>query len=150
MTKLRGSEGFLGLAFGDGKGGGKGHAEKGEACPKAMAQYLLLITADGYAKRTPLREFKPRRRGAKGVSGLTAPHELGGAAIVGDDEEVLVLTRQGVVLRVTVKEVAILSRSGRGGRIIQLREGDRVVSVIPLRAMGEASRCSGHGHSDGD
>ncbi len=95
-------------------------------------RYLLIVTQDGHAKRTPLSEFKPRRRGTKGSSGLRDGFSLGGAALVGDTGEVLIITERGKVLRTQVDEVAILSRMGRGGKIIQLEEGDRVIAVLPI------------------
>ncbi len=95
-------------------------------------RYLLIVTQDGYAKRTPIEEFKPRHKGTKGASALRDEQLLGGAAIVGDDGEILILTQQGKVLRTSVNEVAILSRAGKGGRIIQLKNEDRVVAILAL------------------
>lgn len=95
-------------------------------------RYLLIVTQDGHAKRTPINEFKPRRRGTKGSNALKDGFLLGGAAIVGDNGEVLVVTEKGRVLRTQVNEIAILSRMGRGGKIIQLEEGDKVVAVLAI------------------
>lgn len=95
-------------------------------------RYLLIVTQDGHAKRTPINEFKPRRRGTKGSNALKDGFLLGGATIVGDNGEVLVVTERGKVLRTQVNEIAILSRMGRGGKIIQLEEGDKVVAVLTV------------------
>lgn len=95
-------------------------------------RYLFIVTQDGHAKRTPIEEFKLRHKGTKGANALRDKQSLGGAAIVGDDGEILILTQQGKVLRTSVSEVAVLSRAGRGGRIIQLGKGDRVVAVLAL------------------
>ncbi|MFA0751578.1 MAG: hypothetical protein SLRJCFUN_001981 [Candidatus Fervidibacter sp.] len=95
-------------------------------------RYLLIVTQDGYGKRTPLDDIKPRRRGAKGTTALREDRKMGGVALVGDDGDVLIVTKKGRILRVAVKEIAVLSRSGRGGRVIQLDEGDQVVAVLPL------------------
>ncbi len=95
-------------------------------------RYLLVVTQDGHAKRTPLNEFKKRHRYAKGITALRNGCLLGGATVVGDSDEVLVVTERGKVLRVQVSEIAILSRMGRGGKLIQLEEGDRVVAVLPI------------------
>ncbi len=96
------------------------------------ARYLLLVTQDGHAKRTPITDFKTRRRGSKGSNALKDGFLLGGVAIVGDNGEVLVVTEKGRVLRTPVNDIAILSRMGRGGKIIQLEDGDRVVAVLPI------------------
>lgn len=95
-------------------------------------RYLLVVTQDGHAKRTPISEFKPRRRGTKGTNALKDGFLLGGVAIVGDNGEVLVVTEKGKVLRTQVNEIAILSRMGRGGKIIHLEDGDRVVAVLSI------------------
>lgn len=94
--------------------------------------YLLIVTRDGYAKRTPLDEIKPRRKSAKGTTTLREELRIGGAAIVSDDGDVLIVTERGRVLRTEVSQIAVLSRSARGGRVIQLEEGDRVVAVLPV------------------
>jgi len=95
-------------------------------------RYLLIVTQDGHAKRTPINDFELRRRGTKGYRALKDGFLLGGAAIVGDNGEVLVITERGRVLRTHVSEIAILSRAGRGGKIIQLEEGDKVVAVLVI------------------
>jgi DNA gyrase subunit A len=53
-------------------------------------------------------------------------------ALVGDDGDVLVVTQKGRVVRVAVKEIAVLSRAGRGGRVVLLEKGDQVVAVLTL------------------
>lgn len=95
-------------------------------------RYLLLVTQNGHAKRTPVTEFKTRRKGSKGSNAVKEGYLLGGVAIVGDDGDVLVITERGRVLRTPINEIAILSRMGRGGKIIQLEDGDKVVAVLPI------------------
>lgn len=95
-------------------------------------RYLLVVTQDGHAKRTPIDEIKPRRRGTKGVMVVQQGHRLGGVALVGDDGDVLVVTQKGRVVRVAVKEIAVLSRAGRGVRVVLLEKGDQVVAVLTL------------------
>ncbi len=96
-------------------------------------RYLLIVTKDGYGKRTPLEDFKPRRRGAKGAAALREDRKMGGVALVGDEGDILIVTNKGRVLRTDVKEIAVISRTGRGGRVIQLEEDDHVVAVLPLQ-----------------
>jgi len=103
-----------------------------EVVTNMPGRYLLIVTQNGHAKRTPIDEFKPRRRGTKGSSALRDGFLLGGVAVVGDNGEVLVVTERGKVLRTQVSEIAILSRMGRGGKIIQLEDGDKVIAVIAI------------------
>lgn len=95
-------------------------------------RYLLIVTQDGHAKRTPIDEFKPRRRGTKGANALKDGFLLGGAVVVGDNGEVLIVTERGRVLRTKVNQIAILSRTGRGGKVIQLEDDDKVVAVLTI------------------
>ncbi|MER3501317.1 MAG: hypothetical protein IMHGJWDQ_000385 [Candidatus Fervidibacter sp.] len=97
------------------------------------ARYLLIVTQEGHAKRLSLNEFKVRRRGTKGTKVLREGFLLGGIAIVSDNDEIIVVTERGKILRTRADEVAVLSRLGRGGKVIQLEEGDRVVAIIPVR-----------------
>ncbi|HID06076.1 MAG TPA: hypothetical protein EYP10_02900 [Armatimonadetes bacterium] len=96
-----------------------------------MAKYLLIVTNDGYGKRTPLTEFRPRKRAAKGVSGIAIEGESNVIAAVPVSErgEAIITTANGRVLRLALSEIRVASRSARGSRLIALEEGDSVVSV---------------------
>lgn len=96
-----------------------------------MVKYLLIVTNDGYGKRTPLTEFRPRKRASKGVSGIPAEGESNvvAAVPVGERGEAIITTATGRVLRLALSEIRVASRSARGSRLISLDEGDCVVSV---------------------
>lgn len=97
-----------------------------------LRRYLLIVTQDGYGKRTPIDEFKLHRRGTKGSNALKGGYLLSSIAVVGDNDEVLVVTERGRILRIKVSEIAVISRTGRGGKIIQLEDGDKVVTVMAI------------------
>lgn len=96
-----------------------------------MADYLLVVTKDGYGKRTSIDEFTKRHRGGKGVSAAkTEGTAVAATEIVGDSCEVIVTTGQGMAVRVDVGEISISGRGARGVRLIDVAEGDAVVSAV--------------------
>ncbi|MCS7223813.1 MAG: hypothetical protein NZ959_04565 [Armatimonadetes bacterium] len=95
-------------------------------------RYLLIVSANGQGKRVPISEFKIRTKGTKGSSALPMGSELGGACLVRPADEVLIITRKGIVLRLFVDDVTVFGRSARGGRLIRLDDDDQVVAVVRL------------------
>ena len=96
-----------------------------------MASHMLIVTSDGYGKRTPLTDFKKRRRGTKGVSG-TGKVQLAAATTVCDDGAVAICSANGMVAVMDASEIRISSRSARGVRLMNLDDGDKVVSITAV------------------
>ncbi|MEX0932467.1 MAG: DNA gyrase subunit A [Parcubacteria group bacterium] len=98
--------------------------------------HLLVISANGYGKRTPLSEYKIQGRGGSGIltSKVTAKTgEVISSQIVTEGEgEVIAISKKSQVVRVNLNEVPILGRSTQGVRIMKLREGDSIASLICL------------------
>src|SRR5918996_2703484 len=100
---------------------------------------LLVITQFGYGKRTKLGQFPRKGRGGKGViaAKLTRPRgPIVGASIVGPDDEVFLISSDGVVIRMAVRTISRQGRPTTGVRVMQLGAGTSVSSVAPV--MGEA------------
>ena len=100
--------------------------------------HLLIITERGYGKRTPLEEFRQQGRYGSGVRALMLRDgendRIVGARVVYENEEVTCISREGIILRVPVNTISQQSRSARGVRVMNLREGDDVVSFTVLSA----------------
>jgi DNA gyrase subunit A len=110
-----------------------------EVCAPDDAGQLLVVTAHGYGKRTLLAEYPVHSRAGGGVATIArAALDVTGpivvARIVQPEDEVTVISAQGIALRTMVKDLAASGRSTRGTRIIQLREGDELASVARLTA----------------
>ena len=97
--------------------------------------HLLAVMANGYGKRTKLSEYKIQKRGGKGI--LTAKitsktGDLVSAHVVQDgvDEEIIAVSKKGVVIRTTLNTISVLSRATQGVRIMKLDPGDSVASVV--------------------
>jgi DNA gyrase subunit A len=100
--------------------------------PKAT---LLVVTQHGYGKRSELTDYRITNRGGKGVitirntprnGPLVALHE------VADDDEVMLTTSQGMVIRLQVKQFSLIGRATQGVKLIELHEGDSVTDVAKI------------------
>ena len=100
-------------------------------------QHILAITEFGYGKRTDLSEYRLTNRGAKGVKTVNITERNGNLIAlraVSGDEELLVISSDGTVIRLEVKDIGIYGRSTIGVRIINVRDGNIVASVAILKA----------------
>lgn len=98
---------------------------------------LMVVSRNGSGKRTRLSEFRQTHRGTKGIicmriSAKTGP--LVSAHIVNEDDEFIIVTREGMLIRSEVRQVSRQGRATQGVRVINLREGDAVASVEVVEA----------------
>ncbi len=98
---------------------------------------VFLATENGYGKRTNINEFSKHARGVKGVIGIQTSDRNGpavGACLVGERDEIMLITNNGVIVRTRVSEVREMGRSTQGVRLISL---DRDQSLIALQRIQE-------------
>ncbi len=98
---------------------------------------MLVITENGFGKRTPLDEYRLQARGGKGVAtydktkfGKTGL--LVGATLVSEDDEVMVINSNGVIIRIRADEVSTLGRTTQGVKIMKVEKGNRIVSFAKV------------------
>ncbi|MBR1986856.1 MAG: DNA gyrase subunit A [Mogibacterium sp.] len=98
---------------------------------------MLVITENGFGKRTPLEEYRLQARGGKGVAtydktkfGKTGL--LVGATLVSEDDEVMVINSNGVIIRIRADEVSTLGRTTQGVKIMKVEKGNRIVSFAKV------------------
>ncbi|MCQ2355967.1 MAG: DNA gyrase subunit A, partial [Methanocorpusculum sp.] len=99
--------------------------------------HLLTITEGGYGKRTAFDEFRGKGRGTMGVRNIMTNLERGGVVsslAIGDDEEIVITTAGGVMMRTQAGDISIQKRSTQGVRIIRVDEGDKVTSIAVVPA----------------
>ncbi len=99
-------------------------------------QYLLMITDKGYGKRTEFDAFMGHGRGTQGVKSIVANFERGkvvSSLAISDDDQVIITTAAGVVLRTQASDISIQGRGTQGVRVIRVDSGDKVtgVAVVP-------------------
>jgi DNA gyrase subunit A len=93
---------------------------------------LLVVSEKGYGKRSPLGEYRVQRRGGKGIITLRKTDKTGPMVAlkeVLDDDELMMITRHGVVIRQRVDEIRVIGRNTQGVRVMNLDAGDAVVDV---------------------
>ena len=98
-------------------------------------KYILSITENGYGKRTLISDFRTTNRGGKGIIGIINSERNGNVTstlAVSNDEDVILSTDKGRVIRCSVKEIRIAGRNTQGVRIIKLSGGEKVVSAIKV------------------
>ena len=104
--------------------------------PKDKNGHLLTISANGYGKRTELEEYKVQGRGGSGILTSKVTSKTGDvitAQVVTEaEEEVIAISKKSQVVRVDLKEIPVLGRQTQGVRIMKLREGDSLASLICL------------------
>ena len=105
-------------------------------------KYLLVATELGLGKRTLLSEYRLQRRGGSGVRNIRLTARTGKVAAiraVDDEGELLVITAQGIVSRLLVKDISTQGREAQGVRLQRLDEGDRVSAIAPIAAADEGA-----------
>lgn len=98
--------------------------------------HLLVISANGYGKRTELSEYKVQGRGGSGILTSKVTSKTGDVItsqlVTGAEEEVIAISKKSQVVRVDLKEIPVLGRQTQGVRIMKLRDGDSLASLICL------------------
>ncbi len=111
------------------------------------AATLLCISENGYGKRTSFEEYRAQRRGGKGLITMKTSDRNGplvAAHAVAEQDQLMVITEKGQMIRVGVPDIRVISRITQGVRVIQLEPGDRVVSATAV-APEEADEAAGDG-----
>jgi DNA gyrase subunit A len=103
---------------------------------------ILIVTDAGYGKRTQLHHFNRQGRGGIGVKGIKLTAQRGrvvAAFMVGLDDEILVTSTSGVMVRMAVREISSQGRDATGVRVVTLDSGQAVASVAPVLAVEESA-----------
>ena len=98
---------------------------------------VLSITELGYGKRTELDEYRVQSRGGKGIKAMNLTAKVGqlaGQLLAHDDEDILLITDDGTIIRMPVADISVLGRNTQGVRLMRVEEGCRVVCVARAEA----------------
>ena len=101
---------------------------------------VLVLSENGYGKRTDLDEYRITNRGGKGVKTINITEKTGkliAIQSVTDENDLMIINRSGLTIRTSVGQIRLAGRATQGVRIINLREGDAIASVMAVPASDE-------------
>jgi DNA gyrase subunit A len=107
---------------------------------------LLVITENGYGKRTDFEEYRTQTRGGKGVITIKTNERNGevvGAHTVRDHDAIMLITSQGQMIRMAISDIRTIGRNTQGVRLINLDEGDKLVSATTVEPEGDEEEGTG-------
>ena len=103
----------------------------------AAGPMVLVLTENGYGKRTPVGEYRLTRRAGKGVRNIKMTRRNGavvGMLVVDGSEDVMLITEKGILIRTAVEEIGAYSRGAAGVRVIRIDDGDQLVAMAKADA----------------
>jgi DNA gyrase subunit A len=118
-----------------------------EANDKVVSMEILSLGADiltvaegGFGKRTEMDEYRLQSRGGKGIITMKTTEKTGrviGVQLVGGDDQLMLITNTGKIIRLRINDIRVIGRNTQGVRLIDLEEGERVVSLARLAEKEE-------------
>jgi len=102
---------------------------------KKTKQYLLVVSENGFGKMTEISKYRLQKRGGTGLITAKTTQKTGGlveARILKGDEDLIIISKKGQVIRTSANSIPVLGRATQGVRIMRLKQGDKVASFIYL------------------
>jgi DNA gyrase subunit A len=112
---------------------------------------ILSISENGFGKRTPLEDYRLTARGGKGVINMKLTPRIGKVVAilsVKEDTDLMIITRDGKIIRLESGEIRQAGRSTQGVRLVRMEEGDQVAAASVIPAVEEGENGNGNGQSD--
>ena len=106
---------------------------------------ILTVTKNGYGKRSTLEDYRSQGRGGKGIITIKITEKNGkviGMVQVSEDDELLLITSKGKILRIKAKDISVQGRNTQGVRLMEISPDERVVSFAKLADEEEAAAMS--------
>ena len=101
---------------------------------------ILTLTEKGYGKRTPVSEYRLCNRGGKGVTNIKITDKNGSVKavmLVDGKEELMLVSKQGIGIRIKCSDISIIGRATQGVRVMRLEEGDHLAFAAKIVAGAE-------------
>src|SRR5690606_24949503 len=112
----------------------------GMVCITRDEANLLVVSENGYGKRSELSDYRVTRRGGKGVKTINITPKTGKLVAIKevvDDDELMIINRSGITIRIKVSELRIMGRATQGVRLIKLSDDDVISSVEKIQRIDE-------------
>ena len=108
-------------------------------------QDVLVLSENGYGKRTDLDEYRITNRGGKGVKTINVTDKTGklvSIQAVTDENDLMIINRSGITIRTAVDGIRMAGRATQGVKVINLREGDSIASVMAVPKSEDAEEAT--------
>ena len=108
----------------------------------ASAHSLLVVSENGYGKRTDFDEYRKTNRGGKGVKTLNITEKTGQLVAmknVTDENDLMIINRSGITIRMAVSDIKVAGRATQGVRLINIKEGDSIAAISAVNKSEEES-----------
>lgn len=96
------------------------------------SQHILVVSENGYGKRSDVEDYRVTNRGGKGVKTINITDKTGNLIAikcVTDEDDLMIINKSGIVIRLAVKDLRVMGRATQGVRLINLRNGDSIAAV---------------------
>ncbi|MBR0029549.1 MAG: DNA gyrase subunit A [Bacteroidales bacterium] len=106
----------------------------------AAQRTILVVSENGYGKRTDPAEYRKTSRGAKGVRTINITDKTGPLVAiksVTEENDLMIINKSGLTIRMTVKDIRVAGRATQGVKLINIREGDSIAAVCPVAKQDE-------------
>lgn len=110
------------------------------------SKHILVVSENGYGKRSNLEDYRITNRGGKGVKTLNITEKTGdliAIKAVTDDNDLMIINKSGITIRVAVSDIRVAGRATQGVRLINIREGDSIAAVCSVDKSEEDEAVSG-------
>ena len=101
---------------------------------------ILVVSENGFGKRSDLNDYRVTNRGGKGVKTINITGKTGeliAIKAVTDDEDLMIITQSGIAIRLSVKDLRVMGRATQGVKLINLREGDQIAAATQVPSQDE-------------
>lgn len=115
----------------------------GMVCISREDANLLVVSENGYGKRSEIADYRITNRGGKGVKTFNITEKTGKLVAikeVGDEDELMIINRSGITIRIQVKELRVMGRATQGVRLIKLNDEDRISSVEKIQKIEDENQ----------
>src|SRR5690606_17376070 len=109
---------------------------------------VLVVSEKGYGKRTDIEDYRVTNRGGKGVKTINITEKTGQLVAikdVTDNDDLMIINRSGIVIRIAVSELRVMGRATQGVRLINLKDDDEIASVTKVEHEEELPNENGEG-----
>lgn len=115
----------------------------GMICLQNIDQDILVVSENGYGKKSKLEDYRVTNRGGKGVKTINITSKTGNLIAikdVSDNDDLMIINRSGIIIRMAVVNLRVMGRATQGVRLINIKEGDAIASVARVEVEDEVNQ----------